>query len=71
MTPHEQRILTEALQADADMRREAMRQQERAFGAVVCLCCAIIIAVVVGSAAGRYIVQQFVNARQAQQEVRK
>jgi hypothetical protein len=71
MTAHEQRILTEALQAEAESRREAMRKQEQAFGAVVCLCCAIIIAVVVGSAAGRYIGQQFVKARQAQQEVRK
>ena len=69
MNPHEKRILQAALQADAEQRREAMRQQEQAFGAVVCLVCLIIIgAVAIGAGFRR--VSQMIEARQAQ-EVRK
>lgn len=67
MTAHEQRILTEALQAEADRRREAMRQQEQDFGAVVCVVCLIILgACAVG--AGFRSVRNMIEARQ---EVRK
>jgi hypothetical protein len=71
MTAYEQRILTEALQAEAeaDRRREAMRQQEQAFGAVVCVVCLIIISCV-AIGAGFRSVRNMIEARQAQ-EVRK
>jgi hypothetical protein len=69
MTAYEQRILTEALQAEADRRREAMRKQEQAFGAVVCVVCLIIISCV-ALGAGFRSVRNMIEARQAQ-EVRK
>lgn len=69
MTPHEKGMVTAAMQAEAEQRREAMRRQEQAFGAVVCLGCLIIIsAVVIGAGFRR--VAQMIEARQAQ-EVRK
>jgi CHASE3 domain sensor protein len=70
MTPHERLVLQEALQAEADRRREAMRKQEQAFGAVVCVVCIIIISCVAVGAGFRS-VRNMVEARQAQQEVRK
>jgi hypothetical protein len=69
MTAYEQRILTEALQAEAESRREAMRKQEQAFGAVVCVVCLIIISCV-ALGAGFRAVRNMIEARQAQ-EVRK
>ena len=69
MTPHERLVLQEALQAEAESRREAMRRQEQAFGAVVCVVCLIILgACAVG--AGFRSVRNMIEARQAQ-EVRK
>ena len=69
MTPHERLALQEALQAEAESRREAMRRQEQAFCAVVCVVCLIIIgAVAVG--AGFRSVRNMIEARQAH-EVRK
>jgi uncharacterized membrane protein YvbJ len=70
MTPHERLVLQEALQAEAESRREAMRKQEQAFGAVVCVVCIIIISCVAVGAGFRS-VRNMVEARQAQQEVRK
>ena len=69
MTPHEKHLLRAALQAEAEQRREAMRRQEQAFGAVVCLVCAIIISCVIIGAGFRR-VSQMIEARQ-EQEVRK
>lgn len=69
MTAYEQRILTEALQAEAESRREAMRKQEQAFGAVVCVVCLIIISCV-ALGAGFRSVRNMIEARQAL-EVRK
>jgi hypothetical protein len=69
MTAYEQRILMEALQAEAESRREAMRKQEQAFGAVVCVVCLIIISCV-ALGAGFRSVRNMIEARQAQ-EVRK
>jgi hypothetical protein len=71
MTPHERLVLQEALQAEAeaDRRREAMRQQEQAFGAVVCVVCLIIIGAVVIGAGFRRVSQMIEAAQQA--EVRK
>jgi hypothetical protein len=69
MTAYEQRILMEALQAEAESRREAMRKQEQAFGAVVCVVCLIIISCV-ALGAGFRAVRNMIEARQAQ-EVRK
>lgn len=69
MTPHEQRILTAALQAEAESRREAMRRQEQAFGAVVCGVCLIIISCVALGAGFRRVSQMIEAAQQA--EVRK
>ena len=67
MNPYEKRILTAALQAEADRRREEMRKQ--AFCAFVCVVCMIITgAVAIG--AGFLRVSQMIEARQAQ-EVRK
>jgi hypothetical protein len=69
MTAYEQRILTEALQAEAESRREAMRKQEQAFGAVVCVVCLIIISCVALGAGFRRVSQMIEAAQQA--EVRK
>jgi hypothetical protein len=64
MTAYEQRILMEALQAEAeaDRRREAMRKQEQAFGAVVCVVCLIIISCV-ALGAGFRAVRNMIEAR--------
>ncbi len=69
MTPHEKHLLRAAMQAEADRRREAMRQQEQAFGAVVCLICAVIISCVIIGAGFRRVSQMIDAAKQA--EVRK
>ena len=71
MTPNEKRILTAALQAEAeaDRMREAMRQHEQAFGAVVCVVCLIIIGTVAIGAGFRRVSQMIDAAKQA--EVRK
>jgi len=69
MTPHEKHLLQAALQAEADRRREAMRQQEQAFGAVVCVVCLIIISCVIIGAGFRR-VSEMIDAAQ-QVEVRK
>ena len=68
MTPHEKHVLQAALQAEH--RREAIRQQEQAFCAVVCVVCLIIISCVAVGAGFRS-VRNMVEARKAQQEVRK
>jgi hypothetical protein len=70
MTPHEKHLLREAMQAEADRRREAMRQQEQAFGAVVCVVCLIIISCVIIGAGFRR-VSQMIDADAQAQEVRK
>lgn len=64
MTAYEQRILTEALQAEAESRREAMRKQEQAFGAVVCVVCLIIIGAVAIGAGFRRVSQMIDAAKQ-------
>ena len=70
MTPHEKHLLRAALQAAAEQKREAMRQQEQAFCAVVCVVCLIIIgAVAIG--AGFRSVSQMIDADAQAQEVRK
>ena len=70
MTPHEKHLLQAALQAAADRRRDAMRQQEQVFGAVVCLVCIIIIACVIIGAGFRR-VSEMIDADAQAQEVRK
>jgi len=69
MTPHEKHLLRAAMQDEAESRREAMRQQEQAFCAVVCVVCLIIISCVAVGAGFRS-VRNMIEARQAQ-EVRK
>ena len=69
MTPHEKHLLRAAMQAEAEQRREAMRRQEQAFGAFVCLVCAIIISCVIICAGFRRVSQMIDAAKQA--EVRK
>ena len=69
MTPHEKHLLQAALQAAADRRREAMRQQEQAFCAVVCVVCLIIIGAVAIGAGFRRVSEMIEAAKQA--EVRK
>ena len=76
MTTHEKGMVTAALQAESEFlitaaiqRREAMRRQEQAFGAVVCLVCAIIISSVIIGAGFRRVSQMIDAAKQA--EVRK
>ena len=69
MTPHEKHLLQAALQAAADRRRDAMRQQEQVFGAVVCVVCLIIISCVIIGAGFRRVSQMIDAAKQA--EVRK
>jgi len=63
MNHHEKHLLRAALQAEAEQRREAMRRQEQAFGAVVCLVCAIIISCVIIGAGFRR-VSQMIDAAQ-------
>lgn len=70
MTHYEQHLLRAAMQAEADRRREAMRQQEQAFGAVVCVVCLIIISCVIIGAGFRR-VSQMIDADAQAQEVRK
>ena len=69
MTPHEKGVITAAMQAEADRRREAMRQQEQAFGAVVCVVCLIIISCVIIGAGFRRVSEMIEAAQQV--EVRK
>lgn len=69
MTPHEKHVLQAALQAEAESRRDAMRKQEQAFGAVVCVVCLIIISCVAVGAGFRRVSQMIEAAQQA--EVRK
>ena len=63
MTHYEQHLLRAAMQVEAEQRREAMRRQEQAFGAVVCLVCAIIISCVIIGAGFRR-VSQMIDAAQ-------
>ena len=70
MNTHEKGMLTAAMQAEANRRREAMRQQEQAFGAVVCVVCLIIISCVIIGAGFRS-VSQMIDADAQAQEVRK
>lgn len=65
MTPHEKHLFL----LQAALQREAMRQQEQAFGAVVCVVCLIIISCVIIGAGFRRVSQMIDAAKQA--EVRK